>query len=392
MNSGTAAERPGTRADAALPEQIQTERLVRTFLDLVQLDSESRHERAVADYVKDRLLALGYTVEEDDAGEAIGGDAGNVLAFRQGSGPGRHLLFCAHMDTVAPGVGVRPVRTGGVIASDGTTVLGGDDKAGIAAILEAAEVLAAQKEASAPHQFLFTVAEEAGLLGAKHFDVARLGAVDAAFFLDSEGLPNEICVASPHHIDIAFTFHGRTAHAGVEPEKGVSAIQMAARAIAAMPLGRLDAETTANIGILHGGQASNVVCDEVTARGEARSMRREKVEAQIASMIHCAEEAASAMGGTVETSTEECYAAVNLAPDCETLRLAAAALGRLGLSPKWIRSGGGSDANVFCGRGVPAANLGVGMRSVHSVEEELDVEAMRTAAEFILAAFAEAAV
>lgn len=369
---------------------IQEQRLVQTFLELVQLDSESKQERLVADYVTAKLRALGYTVKEDEAGAQFGGNVGNVLAYKAGSCAGKSLLFCAHMDTVAPGNHVKPIVEDGVIRSDGSTVLGGDDKAGIAAILEAAAALEESGASHGPVQIVFTVAEEIGLLGAKYIELAQLEPVDAAFFFDSDGMPNQICVASPYHIDLTAAFKGRAAHAGVEPEKGISAIQMAAKAIAKMKLGRLDAETTANIGIIEGGRATNVVAAEATLYGEARSLSKEKADAQIAHMKQCCTEAAQELGGAVNVQVEECYAAIALDTESTTIQLATAAVRRLGLEPQLVKSGGGSDANVFCGKGIPATNLGVGMSKVHSVEEYLQIAEMKAAAEFVLAVLEEA--
>ena len=369
---------------------IQQERLVQTFLELVQLDSESKNERAVADYTAAKLQAWGYDVREDDAGASFGGNAGNIIAYKAGSGAGRSLLFCAHMDTVVPGNGVKPIVDGDIIRSDGTTVLGGDDKAGIAAILEAATALEEAGISHGPVQIIFTAAEEIGLLGAKYVEADKLPAIDAAFFFDSDGLPSEICVASPYHIDLTVTFKGRAAHAGVEPEKGISAIQMAATAIANMKLGRLDEESTANIGMIQGGRATNIVTDETVIYGEARSLNKTKVDSQIAHMIQCCREAAEQFGGQAEVKVDECYAAIDLSPDSATVQLACAAVRRLGLEPKLVKSGGGSDANVFCGKGIPAANLGVGMTKVHTEEEFLQISQMKAGADFVLAVIEEA--
>lgn len=369
---------------------IQRERMIQTFLDLVQLDSESKNERAVADYVTAKLQALGYTVREDGAAEATGGNAGNIIAYRQGNCDGKSVLFSSHMDTVIPGNGVKPVVEADIIRSDGTTVLGGDDKGGITAILEAATVLEETGAAHGPIQIVFTVSEEIGLLGAKYLKLEELQPVDAAFFFDSDGMPSEICVASPYHIDITATFHGHAAHAGMEPEKGRSAIQMAAAAVAAMKLGRLDADSTANIGIIEGGRATNIVTDKTVIQGEARSLTREVVDAQIAHMAECCRNGAAQFGGTVDIEIDECYAAIDLDPNSTTVQLASAAVRRLGMEPHLVKSGGGSDANVFCGKGIPATNVGVGMTKVHSVEEYLVIEEMRQASEFVLAIIEEA--
>lgn len=371
---------------------MQEQRLLQTILELVQIDSESRNERGVADYVTAKLKRMGYVVEEDGAGAQIGGNAGNVIGYHAGNCEGKSLLFCAHMDTVAPGNGVQPVVEDGIVRTDGTTVLGGDDKAGIAAILEALEAIHEAETAHGPIQVVFTVAEEVGLLGAKYLALDALKPVDAAFFFDSDGMPNQICVASPYHIDITATFRGRASHAGVEPEKGISAVQMAAKAIAAMQLGRLDEETTANIGIIHGGTATNVVAGETVIYGEARSLVKTKVEAQIAHMQSACEAAALEAGGSVEVQVEECYAAIDLDENSTTVQLAKKAVQKLGMTPQLVKSGGGSDANVFCGKGIPATNIGCGMNNVHSVQEYLNLAEVEAAAAFIQAVIAEAIV
>ena len=371
--------------DKELNSLIQEPRLLETVLELVQLDSESRNERAVADYVKQKLKTLGYMVKEDDADTYTGGNAGNVIAYHAGSGTGKSVLFCAHMDTVAPGNGVKPVVEGSIVKSDGTTVLGGDDKAGIAAILEALAVLHDTNAVHGPVQVVFTVAEEVGLLGAKYLNLDTLQPVDAAFFFDSDGMPNQICVASPYHIDITARFYGKASHAGVEPEKGISAVQMAANAIASMQLGRLDAETTANIGMIQGGTATNVVAGETVIHGEARSLVKDKVDAQIQHMKDCCTEAAAQFDGRVEVEIEECYAAISLDEYSTTVQLAKKAVQRLGMKPELVKSGGGSDANVFCGKGIPATNIGCGMNNVHSVQEYLNLEEVKAAAAFVLA-------
>jgi tripeptide aminopeptidase len=197
-------------------------------------------------------------------------------------------------------------------------------------------------------------------------------------------------VSSPYHIDLTAKFYGKASHAGVEPEKGISAVQMAAKAISAMQLGRLDEETTANIGIIQGGTATNVVAGETVIYGEARSLVKEKVEAQIQHMKACCTLAAEQLGGSVEVEIEECYAAINLDENSTTVQLAKKAVQRLGLEPELVKTGGGSDANVFCGKGIPATNIGCGMNNVHSVQEYLNLNEVKAASLFILSVVAEA--
>ncbi|MBR6755773.1 MAG: M20/M25/M40 family metallo-hydrolase [Peptococcaceae bacterium] len=363
---------------------INQERLVNTLIDLVKLDSETKFERKVADYAKAKLESLGFSVREDEAGEKIGGNAGNVIGYHPGDGQGKSLLFCAHMDTVKPGIGVKPQIRDGVIYSSGDTILGGDDKAGMAAIFEAIETAQENNIPCGPIQVVFTVAEEGGLLGAKQLEVEKMQPVDAAFSFDSDGMPSDICVAAPHHIAITVTFTGKAVHSGMEPEKGINAIYMMAEAIHNMKLGRIDEETTANFGVVNGGRATNIVTESVTIWGEARSLNKEKVDAQIAHMTKCCEEAAAKFGGKVEVITEEEYSAINLDKDSVIVQMASQAAEKLGLTPNLVKSGGGTDANVFCGKGIPACNIGVGMENVHSMEECLSIEKMAMASKVIL--------
>ena len=363
---------------------INQERLVNTFIDLAKLDSESKFERKVADYTKAKLEKLGFTVREDEAGEKIGGNAGNIIGYHPGDGQGKSLLFCAHMDTVKPAIGVKPEIRDGYIYSGGDTILGGDDKAGIAAVLEAIETAQENNIPCGPIQVVFTIAEEIGLFGAKHLEVEKMQPVDAAFSFDSDGVPSEICIAAPHHIAFTVTFTGKASHAGVEPEKGINAIYIMAEAINNMKLGRIDEETTANFGIINGGRATNVVTETVTVWGEARSLNREKIEAQIAHMTKCCEDAAAKFGGKAEVITEEEYSAINLDKDSLTVQMACQAAEKMGLTPNLVKSGGGTDANVFCGKGIPACNIGVGMENVHSLDERLSIENMAMATRVIL--------
>ena len=370
---------------------MNKERLVQTFLELVQIDSETRNERGVADYVTKKLQRMGYDVSEDKAGEAIGGNAGNVVAFRPGTAPGKRILFCAHMDTVTPGNGVQPIVEGDVIRSQGDTILGGDDKGGIAVLLEAAQTLQEEKIDHGSLHLVFTIAEEGGLNGAKNIDRSLLhGPIEAAFFLDSDDLPDKIVIEAPIQVNFEVIFHGKAAHAGCEPEKGISAIQMAAEAISNMQLGRIDEETTANIGIIQGGRATNIITDKVVIEGECRSLDRDKLQTQQAHMVACCEEAAKKFGGQAEVIVKENYPGILLDPESVPVKLEEAAARKIGMEPELIKIGGGSDANIFNGYGIPSTVLGVGMQNVHSTEEYITVSAMMTAVEAVLAIIEEA--
>lgn len=366
---------------------INKERLLNTFLELVQIDSQTRNERQVADYTKSKLSGLGFTVFEDQAGAHFGGNAGNVIAHKTGNVSGAGVLLCAHMDTVTPGCGVVPVIQDGVISSKGETILGGDDKAGIAAILEMAETMVENKLDHGLIQIVFTVAEEGGLRGAKHIDRGLLKPVDAAFFFDSSNLPSQIVVEAPFQLGMKITFKGKAAHAGVAPEEGISAIVMAAEAISQMPLGRIDETTTANIGIISGGKATNIITDLVTIEGEARSLSLEKVTKQKDLMLDACQKAADRFGGSVIFEVEESYAGISLDRESLTVQIASEAVKNLGMTPELTKTGGGSDANVFNGYGIAATNLGVGMSKVHSTEEYLKISDLeitaRTALEIV---------
>ena len=277
---------------------IDAARLKEEFIELASIASPSRREGAVARRLEAILKGMGASVEVDGAGEQVGGNTGNLLARFPGNTPGAPPFFLSgHMDTVGPADAIHPVVEGDVVRTDGTSVLGGDDKAGVVAILEAIRTL---RERSIPHgdiEVVLTICEEYGLLGAKHFDTGRLRA-RRGLVLDVDGVC-ELITRAPAANRLTFTVHGLAAHAGICPEQGMSAIQIAAEAIAAMRLGRLDAETTANLGVIQGGLAGNIVPASLTVRGETRSLSPDKLEAQTAHMRRCFDEAvrAASRGG-----------------------------------------------------------------------------------------------
>lgn len=371
---------------------INIERMKRTFLDLVQIDSHSRREGEIAAYLKRRCEEMGAQVETDDAGEKIGGETGNLIArFRGTVSDAPPFLFSSHMDTVTPGEGVRPIVEGDIIRSDGRTILGSDDKSGIAVILETVQTL---REQAIPHpdiEVVFSICEEIGLLGAKHLDEKRLRARVGIVF-DAED-PNEIFTRGPSANRIEFRIHGLEAHAGIAPEQGISAIKIAAEAIAAMRLGRIDAETTANIGQIEGGRATNIIPNLVTLKGEARSLDERKLEEQTRHMIECVRRAAEPYAITldgktvrarVEEEVERSYPALNVPEDSRLVQLIKRAAERLGRQAKTISSGGGSDANFLCSKGIECVVVGTGMRAIHTVNEWIDIKEMRAAAELAI--------
>lgn len=370
---------------------IHKARLKERVLELVRIDSLSRREGAIAAHLKQALEDLGGSVFVDDAGAAVGGETGNLVAHFHGNAAGaRPILLSAHMDTVAPGEGVTPVVEGDVIRSDGRTVLGGDDKSGIAVILEAVRSLG---EDRAPHgdvDVVFTICEEVGLLGAKHLDLGLLRA-RTGLVLDSDAV-GLLVTRAPAVNHLEFEVHGLEAHAGICPERGISAIEVAARGIAAMRLGRIDHETTANLGRVEGGAAVNVVPNRVTLAGEVRSHDEAKLERQTREMVACMEEAAANAAleldgrtrrARVESTVRREYDRMDVAPDTPIVRRVHEAARNLGLSVGAVAKGGGCDANVLNKRGLQVVNLASGMRDIHTVHEWLDVNDLVTAARII---------
>jgi tripeptide aminopeptidase len=352
---------------------INEQRVIQHFMDLVQIDSETKNEQNISKVLKEQFAGLGLHVYEDDTMNETGHGAGNLVVTLEASGVEgvEPMLFTCHMDTVTPGQGIKPeLGEDGWIRSDGTTILGADDKAGIAALFEAIRVI---QENNIPHgkiQFVITVGEESGLVGARAMNPKD---IDASFgyALDSNGAVGTICVAAPARAEIEMKIYGKSAHAGVNPEDGISAIQVAAKAIAAMKLGRIDDETTANIGKFQGGSALNVVCDFVQIDAEARSIVQEKIEQQIAQMREALETTCRKYGATAEFRSEIKYPAFGFHDDHEVVQLAQRAIRSLGLETSTFASGGGSDANIFNGFGIPTANLAVGYEDIHTTKERI---------------------
>ncbi|MDI6891890.1 MAG: M20/M25/M40 family metallo-hydrolase [Actinomycetota bacterium] len=351
---------------------LDSKRLVKTFIELVEIDSTTFDEKKVADYLIDKLKELGADVRVDSAGEKVGSNTGNVIARLPGDFPTPAILFDSHMDTVEPGVGIKPRVEGGVIRSDGKTILGADDKAGVAAILELLQSLSEQTFPHGDVEVVFTIAEERGLLGSKNLDLTQFKS-KLAYVLDGEGPVGRITLKAPSQNSIKVLFKGKAAHAGVCPEKGINAIQAAARAISKMKLGRIDEETTANIGIIRGGLAPNIVPEESFVEGEARSHLLEKLRVQTEHMRQCFLRAGESTGARVDIDVERSFDGFSLDEESEVVKFTTMAMRRVGLRPKFVVSGGGSEANIFNKGDIPAVNLSVGARDVHSTREWITV-------------------
>ena len=359
---------------------INAERLLDTFLRYVRIDSESGHEKAMGETLVKDVKALGLEPITDKAGETFGSDGFNVFFRFPGTLPGDPFVLSAHMDTVVPGKGIEPYIEDGIIKSGPDTILGGDDKSGICGILEAITTIL---EKGIPHrtaEVVFSIGEEGGMRGAKAFDMSQLQS-KRAFVLDSSGDVGKVIVGAPGQIKIFADVVGRRAHAGLAPEQGISAIQVAAKGIAKMNLLRIDEETTCNIGTIKAEYATNIVPDRVSLIAEVRSRNLDKLNAQAAHIKDCLQCACDEAGAKLEIELRTNYVSYRVPEDSDTVKMVLAAAQRVGVKGFTALGGGGSDANVFNRNGIEAVVLGTGMTKVHTTEETLKVENLNNIAE-----------
>jgi tripeptide aminopeptidase len=350
---------------------INEGRLVDLFLSLCRINSPALQERDAVVWTRDYLERIGLEVTEDDAAAKLGGNANNVIAWLRGSLPNAPKVFLsAHFDTVEPTENLVIEERDGVFFSSSDTILGADDKGGLAPAIEAVHCLKESGEARGDVCLLLSVAEEIGLKGAGAMDLAPLG-LDFGYVLDTSPPVGSFVTRTATHDKLDIVVTGRPAHAGKDPENGINALLVAAEAIAGMKLGRIGPETTANLGIIEGGTAVNVVCPSVKIRGEARSTSVEKLDEQTAHMIERFESAARAHGTTVAIDHRRHYNSYEIPADALVVRVAEAASRRLGLDPLRRTTLGGSDANVFNAKGLPSIVLATGMEKIHTHEERI---------------------
>ena len=349
------------------------------FTELAELPSPPGDERVVADRVTEYMRELGLDVHEDDAGSRIGSNAGNLYARVESTdGTGTPLFFCAHLDTVPPEAAIQPVVENGVVRNAAGTILGADNKAAVAVMLEATRRLLADRRPHAGLELLFTPKEEVGLLGAAEFDHARLQA-RVGYVYDQAAPIGEVILGAPYSHSMQMRFHGRASHSGMYPEEGRSAIAAAAKAIADLKLGRIDEESTANVGVISGGTAGNIVPEWCTFLAEARSHDPQKLAGLVEEMLEVAAFAAGLEDCRLETEVHKSYSGYRFKPDEPVVRLARSALERTGREPSFTLSGGAADANVFNERGFACLNLANGMADIHTPDEHIavdDLEAM----------------
>lgn len=362
---------------------VNQKRLIDNFLKLVAIDSLSFDEKRVARFLVNHLDKLGFKSKIDSAGKKIGGSIGNVIATLNKTSHAPTLLFNAHMDTVSPSKGVKPRITKGVIKSDGKTILGADDKAGLAILLELANILHKNDIPRGKIIYVLTVAEEQGLLGAKNLNIHQIKA-DYSYSLDSDEPVGRIVVRSPSQNSIKAIFKGKAAHSGLCPEKGIHAIKAATLGISKMKLGRVNKETTANIGIIKGGRAANIIPDEVYIEGEARSFSLAKLEQQTQLMKKYLNAGAQKEKAKVKIEVSRAYNAFNLKADTSLVSVAKQAAKKVGLKSQLIASGGGSDANIFNQKGNPMVGLSIGVENPHSNSEKVAIGDLEKATQMVL--------
>jgi tripeptide aminopeptidase len=361
----------------------ERERLFADFVRLCEIESPSGRERAMADAVTAELRGLGLEVAEDETAAETGSDAGNLLARIPGPAGARTILLCAHLDTVPLTAPVEVVRENGVLRNRHEGILGADNKAAVATVLGAARRLS-HEGSPVGVELLFTTCEEQALRGAKAFDAAGLRS-EHGFVFDHASPIGELVLASPTYYRLEARFRGRAAHAGIRPEDGHNAIGAAAHAIATMRIGRLDHETTANVGRIEGGTAANVVAESCMVELEARSLDDGRAGAVVGEMVDAASGAATDAECDVETRVErlfQCYRLPRTAPAVET---AADALRRCGIEPSYIATGGGSDANALIAAGLPVVNVANGTARNHEPDEYVPVQALETMLDVTLA-------
>ncbi len=364
---------------------MNAERLVNEFMEMVQITSLSLKEKTFADYLYDKLKDMEMEIEIyiDKAGEKCDGNTGNIIAKLKGNIEAPTIMFGAHMDTVVPGDNIKPQIKDGYIYSDGTTVLGSDDKAGIAAILEAIRYI---KENNINHgdiELVFFISEEGGMFGSKNLDYSKVNS-KLAFILDSSGPVGNVIVQGHAQMKIDVTFNGKAAHAGVAPEEGINAIQVASRAINNMKLLRIDHETTANVGIIKGGSATNIVCDSVFARFEARSLNNDKLKVQSDHMIECINTACKEFNTTCDLKAVLNYPAFIIDKSSDIARLVTEATKSIGQKSNLVSTGGGSDTNILNGNGIAAVTLAIGMNNVHTTLENIAIDSIVKSAELVV--------
>lgn len=349
--------------------------IVDEFLELVQVSAGSRRERQIFDVLARKLSQMGFSVEEDETGEKIGGEAGNLIALLPGDPAIPALMFSAHLDRVENHGRIRPLIEDGVIKSDGTSILAADDVSGICAILDGVRRAQAEKLPHGDIEIIFSVAEEVGLQGARHLDYSKIRS-QMAYVVDTGGPLGTLINQCPTQYLMSVVIEGRSAHAGIEPEKGLNAISVAASALGRLRQGRLSPHSTSNVGLIKGGTATNIVCDRVELEAEARSTVPEELEAYLAEFEQAFQAAALEFGAKVTIDSRPEYLTFKVDEKEEVIKLAGRAMNNMGLEMKVMAGGGGMDGNHFNQHGIKAVGISPGYLGVHTPQETQPVEAL----------------
>ncbi len=369
---------------------VNRDRLGETFKFLVEIDSISKEEATISSEIRKILESLGAETVVDSAGDKIGGNSGNLIAKFKGNKQAPPLLLNAHMDTVEPGKGITAVLEEGIFTSDGTTILGADDKSAIAILIETIKIIQENDLPYGPIELVLTVCEEIGLLGAKHLDLSLINA-EYGYALDATDTEG-IVTRAPSANRLEFKIHGKDAHAGAAPEKGINAISLASKAVAKLEIGRIDHETTCNIGIIEGGRAINIVPNLVTVKGEVRSHDEEKLSkitneivSSFKGVVENYKEASFEDGlPRLEVYVEKDFSRTYIPDEHPVVSLACKAAENLGRKMVAKTTGGGADANILFGKGIVTGVLGTGMRDMHTVRESVRLDDMVKTVELLL--------
>jgi len=368
-----------------IKKNINKKRLIDTFFRLLRIKSPSGDEKEIVKYVREILSGLGLKVEVDDSGKKYGSNSGNLTAFLNGTKPGMMpLFFGAHLDTVALNGEVIPYMDNGIIRNKNTKcILGGDDKVAVAAIIEVIRYIVENNIETGDIYIIFTISEEIGVVGAKYVDMDKIGA-EYGFVFDAHGDIGTVYNQAPYQNSIDAEFTGKAAHAGIEPEKGINSIKAAAIAISNIRFGRLDNETTTNIGKINGGVARNIVPENTKITLEARSLGEPKLEKVTKEMIASLKKASSNTGCKLKYKLIREYDGFKIDLKEIPIKIAFSAIKKIGIDPVVASSGGGSDINVFNSKGKRAVNLSSGMEDVHTNTEYVKTSQLEKLAQLIL--------
>jgi tripeptide aminopeptidase len=364
---------------------VNQQRLIERFTQLAQINAPSGNEKPIAEFLAQTLEELGFAVEFDVAHEAIDGKCGNLIAWWPGTDPDAPpLFFSTHMDTVLPTADLQPVIRDGFVYSDGTTILGADDRAALAAYLEGIQALQEAGARCGPIELILTVSEQAGLLGARHLDYSKVRS-HTGYIFDSSGDVGQIILKGPYSNRLWWEIAGKMSHLGLAPEEGVSAILIAADALTHMKLGKVDANTNANVGIIHGGELASIIPDRVEMVGEVRCFTAEGLQTQVDHMIDAVAASARRQGGRADVRIEEKYVGWQVPRNAHHVQVAIQAAERIGVEPYFSETLGGADTNIFIENGLECFTLGLGFRDIHSFEEHISIENLVNTARLVTA-------